>query len=62
HGIAYQIESFINAYADGGHWGVYAGTDRETVDRAERLIRKELEALRHAQRELIPGALQLASE
>jgi predicted Zn-dependent peptidase len=56
-GIAYQIESFINAYADGGHWGVYAGTDRETVDRAERLIRRELEALRQG---LTPRALEQA--
>lgn len=57
HGIAYQIESFINAYVDGGHWGVYAGTDLETVDRAERLIRKELEALRQG---MTPRALEQA--
>ena len=63
-GIAYQIESFINGYADGGHWGVYAGTDRETVDRAERLIRKELEALRQGltPRALEQGKLQLLGQ
>ena len=36
HGIAYQIESFINSYNDSGIWGIYAGTDLETIDRCHR--------------------------
>lgn len=46
HGIAYQIESFINSYNDSGIWGIYAGTDVETIDRCHRLIIKELTLLR----------------
>lgn len=46
HGIAYQIESFINSYNDSGIWGIYAGTDLETIDRCHRLIMKELTLLR----------------
>lgn len=46
HGIAYQIESFINSYNDSGIWGIYAGTDQETIDRCHRLIIKELTLLR----------------
>lgn len=46
HGIAYQIESFINSYNDSGIWGIYAGTDLETIDRCHRLIIKELTLLR----------------
>ena len=46
HGIAYQIESFINSYNDSGIWGIYAGTDLETINRCHRLIIKELTLLR----------------
>ena len=41
HGIAYQIESFINSYNDSGIWGIYAGTDLETIASCQRLIIKE---------------------
>ena len=46
HGIAYQIESFINSYNDSGIWGIYAGTDLENIYRCHRLIIKELTLLR----------------
>ena len=46
HGIAYQIESFTNSYNDSGIWGIYAGTDIETIDRCHKLIMKELMLLR----------------
>ena len=46
HGIAYQIESFTNSYNDSGIWGIYAGTDIETIDRCHKLIMKELMILR----------------
>lgn len=46
HGIAYQIESFLNPYSDTGIWGVYAGTDEDAIDRCQRLILRELKLLR----------------
>ena len=46
HGIAYHIESFFNPYSDTGLWGVYAGTDGETMDRCHSLILRELKQLR----------------
>ncbi len=46
YGIAYQIESFTNSYNDSGIWGVYAGTDTDTIDRCQTLIIKELNLLR----------------
>ena len=42
HGIAYQIESFLNPYSDTGIWGIYAGTDEDAIDRCHRLILREL--------------------
>ena len=45
-GITYQIESFINSYCDAGIWGVYAGTDIETINRCHELILKELKLLK----------------
>jgi predicted Zn-dependent peptidase len=56
HGIAYQIESFFTAYSDTGVQGMYVGTDTDTVDRAIRLIHKELRTLR----EVPLGVVQLA--
>ncbi len=56
HGIAYQIESFFTAYSDTGVQGIYVGTDTDTVDRAIRLIHKELRTLR----EVPLGVVQLA--
>ena len=46
HGIAYQIESFLNPYSDTGLWGIYAGTDKETMERCHRLVLRELKDLR----------------
>jgi predicted Zn-dependent peptidase len=45
-GITYQIESFINSYCDAGIWGVYAGTDIQTINRCHELILKELKLLK----------------
>tara|TARA_B100000497_G_scaffold127812_1_gene171131 strand:+ start:280 stop:1527 length:1248 start_codon:yes stop_codon:yes gene_type:complete len=46
YGITYQIESFINSYFDAGIWGVYAGTDIQTINRCYELILKELKLLK----------------
>jgi predicted Zn-dependent peptidase len=56
YGIAYQIESFFTPYSDTGLQGVYVGTDSDAVDRAVRLIHKELRQLR----EVPLGVVQLA--
>jgi len=56
HGIAYQIESFLNPYSDTGIWGIYAGTDEEAMDRCQRLILQELKQLR----EVRLGSLQFS--
>jgi predicted Zn-dependent peptidase len=56
HGIAYQIESFLNPYSDTGIWGIYAGTDEEAMDRCQRLILRELKQLR----EVRLGSLQFS--
>ncbi len=45
YGYCYNIYSFVNLHADVGDWGVYMGTDPRRVDRAEQLIRRELDKL-----------------
>jgi len=40
-GLAYDIYSFLSCYADGGLFGVYAGTGAEDADRAIDLIARE---------------------
>ena len=55
YGITYHLESFYNAYSDTGVFGVYMGTDFDTVDRAIKLVYKELRKLR----EQSLGTLQL---
>ncbi len=56
YGIAYSIDSQYTAYADTGWFGVYAGTDNDSLDKALQLIHKEIKVLR--QKPL--GTLQLA--
>ena len=45
YGFAYSIESFLQPYSDTGVFGVYVGTDQNTMDRAQKLIKKELKRL-----------------
>lgn len=71
YGYCYNIYSFINLHADAGDWGVYMGTDPRRVDRAEQLIRRELDrlvqepvgrqVLAHAKNQ-VKGALMLGQE
>ena len=48
HGVAYSIYSYIDTYYDTGLLSIYLGTDLKNMDRAERLLEQELEALRKA--------------
>lgn len=42
YGYCYNIYSFVNMHQDAGDFGVYMGTDPKKVDRARRLIFREL--------------------
>ena len=55
YGFAYSIESQYNAYSDIGLCSVYMGVDPDSLDRAIRLVFKELDRLRNQRM----GTLQL---
>jgi predicted Zn-dependent peptidase len=44
-GLAYSVYSFISAYADGGLFGVYAGTSAEEVGQVVDIVANELRQL-----------------
>ena len=46
HGIAYNIESSYQPYADTGIFSIYLGTDKKLLTKSENLVRKELKKLR----------------
>ncbi|MBU0691458.1 insulinase family protein [bacterium] len=46
HGLAYAIYSFSEALTDTGYWGVYLATDPARLSKAQKLVRKEFEALK----------------
>ncbi len=46
HGIAYNIESSYQPYADSGVFSIYLGTDKKLIQKSEKLVRKELRKLR----------------
>ncbi len=43
YGYCYNIYSFLNMHSDVGDFGVYMGTDANKIDRAKKLIFRELE-------------------
>jgi predicted Zn-dependent peptidase len=45
HGLAYSIYSFVDFFMDTGMFGIYLGTDREKLDLAIELVKKELNNL-----------------
>ncbi|MEX0746942.1 MAG: pitrilysin family protein, partial [Rhodothermales bacterium] len=45
YGFCYNIYSFTNLHSDSGDLGVYMGTDANKIDRARKLIVRELEKL-----------------
>ncbi len=46
YGIAYTIESNYTPMSDGGIFSIYFGTDAEKIDKALKLVHKELKKLR----------------
>lgn len=46
HGIAYTIESNLTLYSDAGNFSIYLGTDEEKLNKAVRLVKKELDTLK----------------
>lgn len=56
YGFAYSIESFLQPYSDTGVFGVYVGTDKETLQRSIKLINNELKKLKNKKL----GVLQLS--
>jgi predicted Zn-dependent peptidase len=46
HGIAYTIESNLTLYSDTGNFSIYLGTDEEKLNKAVRLVKKELDTLK----------------
>lgn len=45
YGFCYNVYSFVNMHSDSGDFGVYIGTDAENVERARKLIFRELQKL-----------------
>jgi len=46
HGIAYNIESYLNLYSDVGMMGIYLGCDPQQTEKAAALVAKEVAKLR----------------
>ena len=55
-GMAYNVESNYTAYSDTGLFNVYFGTDRENLEKAKLLVKKEFQLLRDKKL----GAVQLS--
>lgn len=71
YGIAYTIDSNYTPYADSGIFSIYFGTDRDKVEKALRLVYKELSKLRsnklgvlqlHQAKQKFIGQIALAEE
>lgn len=71
HGIAYTIESSYTPLSDTGIFHIYLGTDAEKIDKALRLVHKELRKLRdhtlgtmqlHQAKQKFKGQIALAEE
>lgn len=71
NGLAYNVESNYTAYSDTGQFSIYFGTDKENLDRAIKLVQKELfliknkelgfQQLKNAKKQLI-GQLAISSD
>jgi predicted Zn-dependent peptidase len=60
YGFTYTIESNYTTYCDTGIWGIYFGTDPQTVKKTIKLIYKELKKLREVK--LGPVQIQKAKQ
>ena len=56
HGIAYNIESYLNLYSDVGMMGIYLGCDPQQTEKAATLVAKEVAKLRETKL----GTLQMS--
>jgi predicted Zn-dependent peptidase len=59
-GLAYSVYSFIDFWSDAGLWGVYTGTSPEHMEKAEKSIQHELNAV--AARPIAGGTLRRIQE
>ena len=56
HGIAYNIESYLNLYSDVGMMGIYLGCDPQQTEKAAALVAREVAKLRETKL----GTLQMS--
>lgn len=71
HGLVYSIESSYQPFSDTGFFGIYFGTEGKTLDKARKLVLKELALLRnkkmgtlqlHMAKEQVIGQMAMAEE
>ncbi|MCH7413724.1 insulinase family protein [Belliella sp. R4-6] len=71
HGYVYAVESAYQTYSDTGFLGIFFGTEENTVNRAKKLVLKEMEKLRtqklgimqlHMAKEQAIGQMAMAEE
>lgn len=71
HGYVYSVESHYQTYSDTGFFGVFFGTEPNTLNRAKKAVLKELEKLRekklgvmqlHMAKEQAIGQMAMAEE
>lgn len=71
YGYVYSVESTYQAYSDTGFVGVFFGTEQKTLNRAKKLVLKEMEKLRtkklgsmqlHMAKEQAIGQMAMAEE
>lgn len=71
YGLVYSIESSYQPFSDTGFFGIYFGTENKTLDKAKKLVLKELALLRnkkmgtlqlHMAKEQVIGQMAMAEE
>ncbi|MHA7130296.1 M16 family metallopeptidase [Algoriphagus namhaensis] len=71
HGLVYSIESSYQPFSDTGFFGIYFGTENKTLEKAKRLVLKEMTNLRnkkmgtlqlHMAKEQVIGQMAMAEE
>ncbi|MCS5491686.1 M16 family metallopeptidase [Algoriphagus limi] len=71
HGLVYSIESSYQPFSDIGFFGIFFGTEEKTLEKAKKIVRKELNRLRekklgtlqlHMAKEQAMGQMAMAEE
>ncbi|MDN3205496.1 M16 family metallopeptidase [Algoriphagus sediminis] len=71
HGLVYSIESSYQPFSDVGFFGIYFGTEKKTLSKAQNLVLKEMSNLRnkrlgtqqlHMAKEQVIGQMAMAEE